>query len=109
MGLLTGTGVTADGWLRARTGEVCDVTPTGRVFRVDDGSGRHRRHEGLELSERRADGPQVAGALLIRRGLLDERQGALRLPEIEEDLPQEAGFRGTTTRTSLTPSPAGRS
>ena len=47
----------------------------------------------------------MEGALLIRCGLLDERQGALSLPEIKKDLLQEAvgvGFRGTTPSMSFT-------
>jgi hypothetical protein len=85
----------------------CAICPSRLpLVRRKDRSGRRQGpDERGHLGDRRPDRSQVESALLIRRGLLDERQGALSLPEIEEDLLQEAvgaGCRGTTTSTSFT-------
>ena len=100
------------GGLTCRIAEIvgagkCAICPSKLplVRRKDRSGRRHRPDERGHLGDRRPDRSQVESALLIRRGLLDERQGALSLPEIEEDLLQEAvggGCRGTTTSTSFT-------
>src|SRR6185436_12765170 len=61
--------------------------------------------EGLKLLPRRADRCQEPLTLWIWPGLLDQRQGALRLSEIDEDISPEpvgAERRGPTTGSAMT-------